>query len=426
MPKRRAVFDTPEQLHIPFDQGVQAPGTNSDNSDSGSDEDDLPERRNSERPPIQKAIDYFISYRYLEGVRALSKVSPNARKALIVEVTEMIKNEIKVKPKIKSFQQQVNHSTVSSFSWEKAMEAQQSLPATVSCIWAMLPLNGENKKYAGQMLNIALYTKCRSYKFVQSCVGIELWKQRVSHKVFKTLNHMGISQSVGAARHNVDIIGKQHDKELWNWKKSLEKRQAESPTTDYGFCCDNFQIGTEGKSQRTGHSNTFVLEAMCFAVKDRVMEEATKVQVPAAKLDPYTFLPSPDVFERQRSRAIFLVKHLITKHLTKLQHLKKEIPSRILHSHTKEMDEKSQCVTLGAVDADPGSTQGMITVMEHLQKYVPVVEDQQTPCLARGVVGSESYILYVDHSPLTPGITVHAFANRTGLPMVNLDLNHQF
>ena len=40
-------------------------------------------------------------------------------------------------------------STVSSFSWEEAMEeASQSMPTTVSCIWAMMPLkkDGENNK----------------------------------------------------------------------------------------------------------------------------------------------------------------------------------------------------------------------------------------------------------------------------------------
>ena len=67
-----------------------------------------------------------------------------------------------------------------------------------------LKQNGENKsdlaRKAGQRLAIVLYNKCRSYKFVQASIGIELWKQRVSHKVFSTLNHMGISPGVDAAR----------------------------------------------------------------------------------------------------------------------------------------------------------------------------------------------------------------------------------
>eukprot|EP00057_Strongylocentrotus_purpuratus_P003906 XP_003727623.1 PREDICTED: uncharacterized protein LOC100893656 [Strongylocentrotus purpuratus] len=41
-------------------------------------------------------------------------------------------------------------------------------------------------------------------------------------------------------------------------------------------------------------------------------------------------------------------------------------------------------VTLGVVDADPSTTQGMIRVMENLQQYVPVVEGKPVPCLLNG------------------------------------------
>ncbi|XP_071483013.1 uncharacterized protein [Diadema antillarum] len=326
----------------------------------------------------------------------MSKNSAPAKRAVITAAAEMIKNEMKAKPKLEAFQQEVNHTTVAAFSWEKALEeAEQSMPATVSCIWAMMPVkkNGENRsdlaRKAGQILAIVLYTKCPIYKFVQSCIGIELWRQRVSHKVFTTLNHMGISQSADTARRNVDIIGKKHDDELWKWKESQEKPETQQTIKDtggysYGFCIDNIQVGTEAKHQRKGHGNKFLLQTMCFAVKDRVKEGSAILQVPAASLDPYTFLPSPDVFERQRARAVFLVQSLLPKHMTQLKHLQNKIPSRILHSHTTEMDEKSQCVTLGVVDADPGSTQGMISVMEHLQKYVPVVDDHPKPCLLSG------------------------------------------
>ena len=106
-------------------------------------------------------------------------------------------------------------------------------------------------------------------------------------------------------------------------RRAIDYQKRES----YGFCIDNIQVGTEGKNQRTGHSNKFILQTMCFAMKDRITQESAKAQVPVAKLDPYTFLPSPDVFERQRSRAIFVAKRLITEHMTKLQHLRKKIPS---------------------------------------------------------------------------------------------------
>ncbi|XP_041482929.1 uncharacterized protein LOC121429775 [Lytechinus variegatus] len=352
--------------------------------------------------PIDKVIAYLTEYKYLIGLRALSKVSATAKQALITVVAEIIKNEIKSQPKIKAFQQRISHSAVSSFSWVKAMEeAQESLPATVQCIWAMLPLKKKRKydsdvaRKAVQMLNIALYTRSRNYKFVPSSVALELFKLQASKKVISTFNHIAISQSKCAIKGNLNAIRKEHEQELLNWKESQEKMQADQGSQDgqrhdsYGFGYSRVQLGSEANA--AGHSNT---QTICFAVKDRAYKKpvkrhilagrATKVQVPAAELDPYTFLPSPEVFERRRSRAVFLVKHLITKHLTKVQHLKEMMPSRILHSHTKEMDEKSQCVTLGVVDANPGSKQGMISVLERLQNYMPVKEGKPTPCLLSG------------------------------------------
>ncbi|XP_071490821.1 uncharacterized protein [Diadema antillarum] len=373
--KKRALFATPQKQistsqteQLDFNVGgSQAENTGCEASDEEEDEEGEGEgegegeERASGDPddsmptPLEKAVGFIKSYRYLLGIRTMSKNSAPAKRAVITAAAEMIKNEVRSKPKLEAFQQEVNHTTVAAFSWEKALEeAEQSMPATVSCIWAMMPVkkNGENRsdlaRKAGQILAIVLYTKCPIYKFVQSCIGIELWRQRVSHKVFTTLNHMGISQSADTARRNVDIIGKKHDDELWKWKESQEKPETQQTIKDtggysYGFCIDNIQVGTEAKHQRKGHGNKFLLQTMCFAVKDRVKEGSAILQVPASSLDPYTFLPSPDVFERQRARAVFLVQSLLPKHMTQLKHLQNKIPSRILHSHTTEMDEKSQC-----------------------------------------------------------------------------------
>ncbi|XP_063967273.1 uncharacterized protein LOC135156975 [Lytechinus pictus] len=345
-----------------------------------------PKNRRIEDDPLDKAITCLSEGRFSVGLRALCKVSARAKQALITVVAEIIKKEINSYPKINAFQQEVTHSAVSSFSWVKAMEeAQESLPTTVSCIWAMLPFKkGKPKsdvvRKAVHMLNIALYTRSRGFNFVQSSVGMELLKKRASRKVFTTLNRMAISTAYAPARHHLDEIGKQHEQELLNWKKYLESTPSQE---SYGFSYSRIFLGFKAKT--TCKSNP---QTVCFAVKDRVHTKravkSREVQVPASELDPYTFLPSPEVFARRRSRAVFLVKHLITKHLTKVQHLKGKMPSRILHSHTKEMDEKSQCVTPSIVDANPGSTQGMISVLERLQNYVPVKDGKPMPCLLIG------------------------------------------
>lgn len=75
----------------------------------------------------------------------------------------------------------------------------------------------------GHLLSTILYQRSRlRYSFVQGCVGIELWRQRVSRKVFVTLNHMGITQGIQASKSKVEEISKSHDKQLWEWKRTTE------------------------------------------------------------------------------------------------------------------------------------------------------------------------------------------------------------
>ncbi|XP_030852129.1 uncharacterized protein LOC100893251 [Strongylocentrotus purpuratus] len=370
--------------------------------------------------PQEKIKKYIDKKQYLTAFRALHKSSEDAKSAMVEATCEILKSELSKAKRIPSFSQEVSAEAIESFSWAQACkDAKEAVPATVRCIEAMtLSLKatinhcykGKGSKTrnldhdeaaslrcqrVGRLLSTILYQRSRKkYSFVQGCVGIELWRQRVSHKVFLTLNHMGITQGVQASRNKVDVISKSHDKQLWEWKHTTEERRSEPRRklsfkvrpirSVYSFCCDNIQVSKHGKHQRSGHANTFMLQTMSFAVKDRVTTGDTKNQVPASKLDPYTFLPSPEVLERQRERATFIVRKILLEYIPQLQHLKDKVPQRILHKHTKDMQAKSECVTLGVVDADPGTTQGMIRVMENLQQYVPVVEGKPVPCLLNG------------------------------------------
>ena len=77
--------------------------------------------------------------------------------------------------------------------------ASQSMAATVNYIWAMMSLkqNGENKSdlapKARQILAIVLYNKCRSYKFVQASIGIELGERVKPQNVLNFEPHGDIS-----------------------------------------------------------------------------------------------------------------------------------------------------------------------------------------------------------------------------------------
>ena len=59
-----------------------------------------------------------------------------------------------------------------------------------------------------------------------------------------------------------------------------------------------------------------------------------------------------------------------------LQHISKYVTHHIPHEHSGEMSQASTVINLGAVDADPASTAGVIDIMRHLHRYVP--ESQNT------------------------------------------------
>ncbi|XP_072170943.1 uncharacterized protein [Diadema setosum] len=364
--------------------------------------------------PLKRALSYFAEYQYLKGIRALLKVSPKVKEAVIVVFGDIIRNEMKQQPRVHAFEQDVSLSALNSFSWEGALaEARQSMPAVVGCLWEMMPYRKKGvdesnlTRKAGQMLAIALHARNRRrYKFVQAAMGIELWRQRASQKVFGILNGLGISQSKTTMKTYANSIVQEYDKKLLTWKESQEKLQPEDQTRTcavmedlptYGFYINSTLTGKEAKQQKGDQPKSF--QTKCYAVQDRVKYMVSLKQVPASKLDPYAFLPSPDVFERQRERAEFVVEQILVTHFSKLISLKNKLPSRIRHSQTKRMDEKSQCISLGIIDADPETTHGMMTVMEHLQKYIPVVQDKPTPCLlSSGVAQTGECILHAQRA----------------------------
>ena len=53
-------------------------------------------------------------------------------------------------------------------------------------------------------------------------MAVEMWRQGISHKVFRTLNHIGITLGVDATRNYVDLLGKAHDQDLKVWRENLK------------------------------------------------------------------------------------------------------------------------------------------------------------------------------------------------------------
>ena len=56
----------------------------------------------------------------------------------------------------------------------------------------------------------------------QAVMAVELWTQGASHKLFTSLNHLGVSLGVNASRSYVDTLAQEHDKQLMKWKADIE------------------------------------------------------------------------------------------------------------------------------------------------------------------------------------------------------------
>ena len=75
----------------------------------------------------------------------------------------------------------------------------------------------------GLALSVALHTASpRKVKFIQANIGVDLWRQGASQKTYKMLSMLGICQSANAARRHVDYFADQCDREVDNWKGTLE------------------------------------------------------------------------------------------------------------------------------------------------------------------------------------------------------------
>ncbi len=61
-----------------------------------------------------------------------------------------------------------------------------------------------------------------AYKFLQTSVGIEMWRQGASQKLFRTMNFIGLSMSAAMSRTQVDRLIINHDAVILAQKKLIE------------------------------------------------------------------------------------------------------------------------------------------------------------------------------------------------------------
>ena len=75
----------------------------------------------------------------------------------------------------------------------------------------------------GMGLSVILHSLYpRRYKFIQSLMGVELWRQSSTQKTFNIMSVLGLSQCHRSTLQHVDSFCLEHDEKLKMWKENIQ------------------------------------------------------------------------------------------------------------------------------------------------------------------------------------------------------------
>ena len=116
----------------------------------------------------------------------------------------------------------VSMKNLRDFSWSQALsEASSIMPLVMELLECLIP----NKKLPviGNVLATILYSqKPKTFKFIPTVNGVEVFNSGGSVKCLTSLNHAGFSCGVKGARNALDKIKKENVDTLYNWKGAIE------------------------------------------------------------------------------------------------------------------------------------------------------------------------------------------------------------
>ena len=150
----------------------------------------------------------------------------------------------------------------------------------------------------------------------------------------------------------------------------------------FTLCWDNVGKKVMSRHPTQTTTNKYINMALGYMSVNRI----TSTHLPwsydenlrkAADLDTGVFLPSREDFDKTRYTMEVLVGRILCRHLSWFRdNLGDCSLPHILHDHTEESSHRSVLINLGVFDVDPSSTQGAIAIYEHLQRYVPSVNEK--------------------------------------------------
>nr|XP_002736791.1 PREDICTED: uncharacterized protein LOC100378528 [Saccoglossus kowalevskii] len=146
----------------------------------------------------------------------------------------------------------------------------------------------------------------------------------------------------------------------------------------YSLCWDNVQKLSLSRYHTSSKQNKFLMWAMCFATQNRVpaMHLNDEKRELATTIPLNYFLPSQEDWDALEKRMGVVVSRIICKHLTHFKSYYSDcVVEHIIHEQSELSKKKSKVINLGVVQENPGSSKGVLAIMKHLKKYVPMQPD---------------------------------------------------
>ncbi|KAK3085431.1 hypothetical protein FSP39_003218 [Pinctada imbricata] len=253
-------------------------------------------------------------------------------------------------------------------------------------------------------LSVLLYGRSRSMNQLQLALGLILDKCGLTKEGLKILHDMGITVASSSIHKQKKKLIKEQEKQISTTMSRYYNTyypSPENPLSDdlrkYGIeiLGDNFDV-TITPAKMTMMSQRRSLHWFLTMVKQkRIMAHDVHVSLTTQEernvltMPTSAWLPSDEEFISLQENMKFHVKKVLLTYIDFLQPVKKCVPEFINHDFISRTKEKSVILNCDLVEASENTSEGMITILQNVNKLVFQAVGQNQKIKDRIVFGGD-------------------------------------
>ncbi len=183
--------------------------------------------------------------------------------------------------------------------------------------------------------------------------------------MFTRLNHLNITLSYKAVLQVVSEIGDRHLIPLQRWLESGECVQFIGDNVDKRKSVRDIRSDNQAKLH---HMYVYSMIAVKARIPPPIVDHFTPVDLEQVPIS--TFLPSVTDIQKLRRNSVILVSRILLKYIKSFTCMSDVVPAHIIHTHTIDMDEKSETVVLDVLHKNEAKHEDMLDIMRTQQSYL--------------------------------------------------------